>query len=61
MDGSTHKAAALLVKLRRDGQLIDSLEPEEQPSSLGLAYAAQRSATAMWPDRVAGWKVGVPR
>jgi len=33
--------------------------PGEAPTDLASAYAVQDAAIAMWPDAVAGWKVGL--
>lgn len=33
--------------------------PAPLPASLAAAYAIQQAAIALWPDRVAGWKVGL--
>lgn len=33
--------------------------PGEPPSDLAAAYAIQDAAIGMWPDAVAGWKVGL--
>lgn len=32
--------------------------PGPQPSTLDAAYAIQDEAIALWPDRIAGWKLG---
>ncbi|RZJ31085.1 MAG: 2-keto-4-pentenoate hydratase [Brevundimonas sp.] len=32
--------------------------PGEKPESLAAAYAVQDEAIALWPDRIAGWKLG---
>ena len=32
--------------------------PGVQPDSLDVAYAVQDEAIALWPDRIAGWKLG---
>src|SRR5690606_6753832 len=33
--------------------------PGEPPPDLASAYAIQDTAIALWPDRIAGWKVGL--
>ncbi|RZJ75180.1 MAG: 2-keto-4-pentenoate hydratase, partial [Brevundimonas sp.] len=32
--------------------------PGDQPDTLSAAYAIQDDAIALWPDRIAGWKLG---
>jgi 2-keto-4-pentenoate hydratase len=46
------------VKARLGALMLESY-PGEPPASLAEAYAVQDAAIALWPDVVAGWKVGL--
>lgn len=52
-----HRAAAF-VMARRNAQYL-SAYPGPLPKSEAEAYAIQADAIALWPDDVAGWKVGL--
>lgn len=49
--------ATSLVAARRRGHSLSSF-PGPYPRDLDEAYAIQRLAIDLWPDAVAGWKVG---
>lgn len=49
--------ARRLVDARLGATALPSY-PGPLPASLDEAYACQEAAIALWPDRVAGWKVG---
>lgn len=48
--------ARAFVQARQDGRALDY--PGAPPADLAAAYAVQDQAIALWPDRVAGWKLG---
>ncbi|MCM8738942.1 2-keto-4-pentenoate hydratase [Azospirillum sp. A1-3] len=50
------EAAARFVAARRDAAGLADF-PGPLPADLATAYAIQATATASWPDEVAGWKV----
>jgi 2-keto-4-pentenoate hydratase len=58
MNDRSEAAARELVELRRRVGTIASLPDAVRPRTLAEGYAIQRRATALWGDRVAGWKVG---
>lgn len=49
--------ARAFTEARRAGRAVPSY-PGAQPDSLDAAYAVQDEAIALWPDRIAGWKLG---
>ena len=49
--------AHAFVEARRAGRALAGY-PGVQPDSLESAYLIQDEAIALWPDRVAGWKLG---
>lgn len=49
--------AAAFVAARLAGRSL-AVYPGALPTSLAEAYAVQSQAINLWPDRVAGWKVG---
>lgn len=49
--------ARAFVDARRNGRALTAY-PGVEPGSLDAAYAIQDEATAGWPDRIAGWKLG---
>ncbi|MEB3269999.1 MAG: hypothetical protein VKJ09_15770, partial [Leptolyngbya sp.] len=49
--------ASSFVAARRTGGVVSSY-PGEVPQSLAEAYAVQDAAIRLWPDALAGWKVG---
>lgn len=51
------QAAARFVQARRAGRALDAF-PGELPVDLSAGYANQDRAIGLWPDRIAGWKVG---
>ena len=49
--------AERFVAARQGARALDGY-PGPQPSNLAEAYACQEAAIELWPDSVAGWKVG---
>ncbi|MBV8060712.1 MAG: 2-keto-4-pentenoate hydratase [Alphaproteobacteria bacterium] len=49
--------AAILVAARQKGGDLMAY-PEPIPATLAEAYACQEAAIDLWPDAVAGWKIG---
>ena len=57
-DNSTASPIAhAFTTARREGRAVAAY-PGAQPVSMVEAYAVQDDAIALWPDRVAGWKLG---
>ncbi len=57
-DNSTASPIArAFTTARREARALDRY-PGAEPQSLTEAYAVQDQAVALWPDRVAGWKLG---
>lgn len=54
---ATDSRAAAFVEARLAGQALATY-PGAFPDSLEQAYSIQSQAISLWPDRVAGWKVG---
>lgn len=53
----TLRIAEAFVRARLEAASL-SAYPGEQPHTLPEAYAIQNAAIHLWPDEVAGWKVG---
>jgi 2-keto-4-pentenoate hydratase len=51
-------AAAYLAAARREGRVIETLPESCRPQSLAEGYDVQNAFRAIWPDTVAGWKIG---
>jgi 2-keto-4-pentenoate hydratase len=51
-------AAAFLAAARREGRVIEALPEASRPQSLAEGYEVQNAFRAIWPDTVAGWKIG---
>lgn len=49
--------ARTFTDARRTARAVPSY-PGVQPDSMDAAYAVQDDAIALWPDRIAGWKLG---
>lgn len=49
--------ARTFTDARRTGTAVPAY-PGEKPDSLAAAYAVQDEAISLWPDRIAGWKLG---
>ncbi len=49
--------AAKLVAARRASTALDGF-PGPLPTSMDEGYATQEAAIALWPDAIAGWKIG---
>jgi len=54
---NTRAVAEQFVRARLLAEALSAF-PGEMPTTLDEAYAIQDSAIGLWPDRVAGWKVG---
>lgn len=54
---SVSPIARAFVEARKRGRALFDY-PGEEPDSLAAAYAIQDDAVALWPDRIAGWKLG---
>lgn len=52
------RLASLLADARRALTLIEDLPADIEPRSIMDGYRAQDAFRAIWPQRVAGWKVG---
>lgn len=55
---SPSAAAAQFVDARLRAAALDGY-PGPTPADLATAYAVQDAAIALWPDEVAGWKIGL--
>lgn len=51
-------AAAFLAAARREGRVIEALPEAIRPQSLAEGYEVQSAFRGIWPDTVAGWKIG---
>lgn len=49
--------ARTFTDARRTGRAVPAY-PGAEPDSLDAAYRVQDDAIALWPDRIAGWKLG---
>jgi 2-keto-4-pentenoate hydratase len=56
-DSESWEIARRLVRARLDASALPDY-PGALPPSLDAGYASQDAAIALWPTRVAGWKVG---
>ncbi|MCS6627349.1 hypothetical protein N0B44_31020 [Roseibacterium beibuensis] len=56
-NSSGSSIARAFVDARRAGRALAAY-PASEPVSLDAAYAIQDEAIALWPDRIAGWKLG---
>ncbi len=56
-DSESWEIARRLVRARLEASALPDY-PGALPPSLDAGYASQDAAIAMWPTRVAGWKVG---
>jgi 2-keto-4-pentenoate hydratase len=56
-DSAPATIAARFVQARRAGRALPGF-PGEVPADLAAGYACQDAAIALWPDLIAGWKVG---
>jgi 2-keto-4-pentenoate hydratase len=54
---NSHAIAEQFVRARLRAEALPAF-PGEAPTTLEDAYATQDCAIGLWPDRVAGWKVG---
>ena len=50
--------AQAFVRARATGQALSRF-PGKLPDDMRTAYAVQEAAIALWPDQIAGWKVGL--
>lgn len=51
------KIARSFVAARREARALEAF-PGDPPTGLAQAYRVQEAAIALWPDKVAGWKIG---
>lgn len=56
-NSSTSPVAQAFVAARREARGLQQY-PGAKPDSLAAAYGIQDDAIGLWPDRVAGWKLG---
>ncbi|HEV7227212.1 2-keto-4-pentenoate hydratase [Brevundimonas sp.] len=54
---SVSPIARAFVEARKRGRALPDY-PGNEPTSLAAAYAIQDDAVALWPDLIAGWKLG---
>ena len=54
---ATARIARSFVEARLEARALDGF-PGVLPRDLPAAYAVQDAAIALWPDTLAGWKVG---
>jgi 2-keto-4-pentenoate hydratase len=57
-DAEANAIARRLVGARASGNPLGAF-PGRVPADLAAAYAAQEAGIALWPDTIAGWKVGL--
>ena len=57
-DAKAPEIAARLVSARLDARALEAY-PGAQPVTLGQAYVTQEMAIHLWPDDIAGWKIGL--
>ena len=58
MSSSTARdIAGSFVAARQDAKALQGF-PGELPQSLDVSYRVQDEAIALWPDEIAGWKIG---
>lgn len=54
---SARKTASAFVAARREAKALADF-PGEIPKTLSDGYRVQEEAIALWPDEIAGWKIG---
>lgn len=57
-DAKPPEIAARLVSARLDARSLDAY-PGLQPATLEQGYLVQEMAIHLWPDTIAGWKIGL--
>ena len=57
-DVKAAEIAARLVSARLDARALEAY-PGIQPVTLGQGYLIQEVAIHLWPDEIAGWKIGL--
>ena len=57
MSSSARDIAGSFVAARRQAKALDRF-PGKPPTALADSYRVQDEAIALWPDEVAGWKIG---
>ncbi len=57
-DVKAAEIAARLVSARLDMRALEAY-PGIQPATLGQGYLIQEVAIHLWPDEIAGWKIGL--
>lgn len=50
--------ARIIAAARREGRVLDALPDDCRPRTIAEGYAAQAAFRSLWPDRLAGWKIG---
>jgi 2-keto-4-pentenoate hydratase len=56
--GSARDIAGSFVAARHEAQALAGFPGGEPPPSLSAGYRVQDEAIALWPDEIAGWKIG---
>jgi 2-keto-4-pentenoate hydratase len=54
---SAREIAGTFVAARQEAKALSGF-PGELPASLSVSYRVQDEAIALWPDEIAGWKIG---
>jgi 2-keto-4-pentenoate hydratase len=54
---SARDIAGTFVAARREARALPGF-PGEMPATLAASYRVQDEAIALWPDEIAGWKIG---
>lgn len=57
MSSIARTIAGSFVAARKDARALDGF-PGEPPPNLDASYRVQDEAIALWPDEIAGWKIG---
>jgi 2-keto-4-pentenoate hydratase len=58
LQDAAERAAASLQDARRSGRAIKGLAEDCQPRTVEDGYQIQAVFRSVWPDRIAGWKIG---
>lgn len=57
MSSTARDIAGTFVAARQDAKALPAF-PGEPPANLETSYKVQDEAIALWPDEIAGWKIG---
>lgn len=57
MGSTAREIAGTFVAARREARALADF-PGDLPNDLSISYRVQDEAIALWPDEVAGWKIG---